>query len=168
MSQHVHRELVVTALGDGERGGSVAVSRRAVHFLAVLFGFFGHVDHKCVFDFVVVTVSAARDKLVVKRIVVVVPLALVGIVEGFVEADCACGDVVLVVAGGVGLAARPGSECAGVSLDGCVNDFEVAVGDEKSLGGFDRRRFVVGIVVVAVFVASDKHCRRKHDECDHQ
>lgn len=119
------------------------------------------------FDFVVVTVSAARDKLFVKRIVVVVPLALVGVVEGFVEADCACGDVVLVVAGGVGLAARPGSECAGVSLDGCVNDFEVAVGDEKSLGGFDRFSRIV-VSVVGVFVASNEHSRRKHDECDHQ
>lgn len=114
-------------------------------------GFFGHIDHKSVFHFVVVAVSAACNELVVERIVRVVPLALVCVVDGFGKRNDAGGHIVFVAARRIHFAARPACDSARIVGGFCVDNLEVAVFDEQTFG-FGNRRVVLirfGSVVVA-------------------
>lgn len=90
-------------------------------------GFFGHIDHKSVFHFVVVAVSAACNELVVERIVRVVPLALVCVVDGFGKRNDAGGHIVFVAARRIHFAARPACDSARIVGGFCVDNLEVAV-----------------------------------------
>ena len=160
VGEYVDFESVISTFFKCEGSGGVAISRRTVNSLAVcVFTFFGHIHHKGVLVNTAIVVSSGYVQQIIQRVLVVVPLALVGVVERFVKTDDARRNVGLVIAGRVHLRTRPTRKRTRVGRRCGVDHVEVAVFDEEIFGLFILRRIRRRSVVVVVSVASDEQAR---------